>query len=67
MIREDKAVENAVVVPLWQDGIVQELVAYVTLINRGAQSAESDLRDRLYASLRNRLPVVHGSIIHRSA
>ncbi len=55
VIREYKTVENAVVAPLLQDGVAQDLVAYVTL--RGAQTAESDLRDRIYASLRNRLPV----------
>ena len=57
VIREDNAVENAVVAPLLQDGVAQDLAAYVTLSNRGAQTAESDLRDRLYATLRTRLPV----------
>jgi non-ribosomal peptide synthetase-like protein len=57
VIREDQAVENAVVTPLMQDGVVQDLVAYVTLLNRGTGTAETDLRDRVYTSLRNRLPV----------
>lgn len=57
VIREDEAVENAVVVPLLQDGVAQDLAAYVTLLNGGAKTAASDLRDRLYASLRRRLPV----------
>lgn len=57
VIREDEAVENVVVKPLEQDGVVQDLAAYVTLSNRGSRTAVSDLRDRIYASLRNRLPV----------
>ncbi|MBO0780797.1 MAG: amino acid adenylation domain-containing protein, partial [Ktedonobacteraceae bacterium] len=57
VIREDEAVENAVVKPLEKDGVVNDLAAYVTLSNRTSRSAVSDLRDRLYATLRNRLPI----------
>jgi amino acid adenylation domain-containing protein len=57
VIREDESVENAVATPLLQDGVAQDLVAYVTLSHRGPRVAESDLRDRIYLSLRNRLPV----------
>jgi non-ribosomal peptide synthetase-like protein len=56
VMREDEGVENVVVAPRMQDGVVQDLVAYVTLTHRGARTGESDLRDRLYASLRDRLP-----------
>ena len=57
VIREDDAVENAVVAPLMKDGVAQDLVAYLTLSNRGYRAAEADLRDRIYTSLRSRLPV----------
>jgi non-ribosomal peptide synthetase-like protein len=60
VIREDEAVENAVVVPLLQDGVVQDLAAYMTLNQRAARTAKtavSDLRDRIYMTLRQRLPV----------
>ena len=39
VIREDQAVENAVVKPLEQDGVVQDLAAYVTLSQRGRVGA----------------------------
>ena len=57
VIREDEAVENAVVVPLLQDGVAQDLTAYVTLNQRGTTTALSDLRERIYTSLRHHLPV----------
>jgi non-ribosomal peptide synthetase-like protein len=57
VIREDDAVENAVVAPLMKDGVAQDLVAYLTLSNRGRSVAEAELRDRIYTSLRSRLPV----------
>jgi non-ribosomal peptide synthetase-like protein len=57
VIREDVAVENAVVSPLMQHGVVQDLTAYITLNSRAAQTDEDELRDRLYTSLRSRLPV----------
>lgn len=57
VIREDDAVENAVVAPLMKDGVAQDLVAYLTLSNRGFSAAASDLRERIYTSLRSRLPV----------
>jgi non-ribosomal peptide synthetase-like protein len=56
VIREDQAVENAVVTPLEREGVVQDLVAYVTLLGRKAQAADPDLRERIHASLRQRLP-----------
>ncbi len=55
VIREDVIVENAVVNPLTQDGVVQDLVAYVVLLK--GKSNDADLRERLYTSLRSRLPV----------
>jgi non-ribosomal peptide synthetase-like protein len=56
VIREDEAVENAVVTPLMQDGIAQDLVAYVTLQSRSTQIDQSILRERIHEALRNRLP-----------
>jgi non-ribosomal peptide synthetase-like protein len=56
VLREDQAVKNAVVTPLENDGIVQDLVTYVTLHERDAESDDSDLRQRLNASMRRRLP-----------
>ncbi len=56
VIREDEAVEDAVVVPIMQDGIAQDLAAYVTLNKRRSETVESDLRDRIHAALRDRLP-----------
>ncbi|MFJ8470953.1 Pls/PosA family non-ribosomal peptide synthetase [Kitasatospora sp. NPDC094011] len=55
VIREDPAVENAVVIPRQHDGVVQDLVGYVTLTDRGATDEEA-LRERLHATLRGRLP-----------
>ncbi len=56
VFREDQAVKNAVVTPLERGGIVQDLVAYLTLHDHDAESDDSDLRQRLNASLRRRLP-----------
>ncbi|MGW2866247.1 Pls/PosA family non-ribosomal peptide synthetase [Streptomyces sp. NPDC001205] len=55
VLREDRAVENAVVTPLERDGTVQDLVGYVTL-GPGPGHDEGVLRERLHASLRRRLP-----------
>ena len=56
VIREDDAVENAVVTTVERDGVVSDLVGYVTV--RGVLTAEQEtaLRERLHASLRRRLP-----------
>ncbi len=54
VLREDHAVENAAVKPLEKDGVVQDLVAYVTL--RAGESVDPALRERLHASLKHRLP-----------
>lgn len=56
VMREDQAVENAVVKPLEVNGTVQDLVGYVTLRDRSGKVALSDLRECLHASLRERLP-----------
>lgn len=56
VIREDPAVENAVVNPLEVNGVVQDLVGYVTLRNREGEAAINALRERLHAALRLRLP-----------
>ncbi|SEG52681.1 non-ribosomal peptide synthetase terminal domain of unknown function [Thermomonospora echinospora] len=56
VLREDDAVENAVVTPLERDGVAQELIGYVTLNDRSAPLAEDTLRERLRAVLRRRLP-----------
>ncbi|MBS2539632.1 amino acid adenylation domain-containing protein [Catenulispora sp. NF23] len=40
VLREDPAVENAVVVPRENDGVVQDLVGYLTLANRSALEGE---------------------------
>jgi non-ribosomal peptide synthetase-like protein len=56
LIRRDPAVENAVVAPLEHDGVVEELVAYVTLRHGGAAAADPGLRDRIHESLVDRLP-----------
>jgi non-ribosomal peptide synthetase-like protein len=59
LIREDPAVEIAVVNPVERDGVVQDLIGYVTL--RGGTAALSSdggaaLRERLNTTLRRRLP-----------
>ncbi|MFH8789253.1 Pls/PosA family non-ribosomal peptide synthetase [Streptomyces roseoverticillatus] len=56
VLREDDSVENAVVTPLERDGVVQDLVGYVTLTDRTARGADDDLRDRLRVRLQRRLP-----------
>ena len=64
LIREDPAVENAVVVA--RDGVVQDLVGYVTVHDHGqhggaspngdgAPGGDETLRERLHATLRRRL------------
>ncbi|KNB50459.1 Pls/PosA family non-ribosomal peptide synthetase [Streptomyces caatingaensis] len=55
VLREDPAVENAVVTPLERDGVVQDLVGYVTLTSEAA-CGDEELRDRLHAVLQRRLP-----------
>jgi non-ribosomal peptide synthetase-like protein len=59
LIREDPAVEIAVVNPVERDGVVQDLIGYVTL-RGGAAALPSDggaaLRERLNTTLRRRLP-----------
>ncbi|GAA1877660.1 Pls/PosA family non-ribosomal peptide synthetase [Streptantibioticus ferralitis] len=56
VLREDHAVENAVVTPLERDGVVQDLVGYVTLNGRTGHDTQDDLRTRLHTALRRRLP-----------
>jgi non-ribosomal peptide synthetase-like protein len=60
IIREDPAVENAAVVTAERDGVVQDLIGYVTVHDEagdGTAAADSDgLRERLHATLRRRLP-----------
>jgi non-ribosomal peptide synthetase-like protein len=56
VIREDQAVENAVVKPLEVNGVVQDLVGYVTLRQRGGEAEINELRERLHSALRLRLP-----------
>ncbi|MFI9271022.1 Pls/PosA family non-ribosomal peptide synthetase [Kitasatospora sp. NPDC052896] len=58
LLREDPAVENAVVTPREQDGVVQDLIGYVTLTDRvpAADGYRDELRERLHGSLRRRLP-----------
>ncbi|WP_158890714.1 Pls/PosA family non-ribosomal peptide synthetase [Amycolatopsis anabasis] len=70
-IREDHEVENAVVTTVENDGVVQDLVGYVTLMPNGNGNGDGHtngngngngngdrhgaLRDRLHSSLRRRL------------
>jgi non-ribosomal peptide synthetase-like protein len=56
VIREDDAVENAVVTTMERDGVAQDLVGYVTVHERTGTDWEARLRERLHASLRRRLP-----------
>ncbi|MEV5509701.1 Pls/PosA family non-ribosomal peptide synthetase [Streptomyces orinoci] len=56
LIREDPAIENAVVVPLERDGVVQDLTGYVTLDPRAPAEPPEALRERLHGTLRRRLP-----------
>ncbi|MFF7631744.1 Pls/PosA family non-ribosomal peptide synthetase [Kitasatospora sp. NPDC008050] len=55
VLREDAAVENAVVVPREHDGVVQDLIGYLTLTGGTAADGE-ELRERLHTTLRGRLP-----------
>ena len=54
VLREDRDVENAVVVQVSGEGNVQELAAYLTLAN---PVDPKTLRPRLHQSLKQRLPV----------
>ncbi len=56
VIREDRAVENAVVTAPQRDGVVQDLVGYVTLRLPGPDDDHVVLRERLHSLLRRRLP-----------
>ncbi|HEX4252856.1 MAG TPA: Pls/PosA family non-ribosomal peptide synthetase [Pseudonocardia sp.] len=59
LIREDPAVEIAVVNPVERDGVVQDLIGYVTLRGGAAALSPDDvaaLRERLNTTLRKRLP-----------
>ncbi|MER7679403.1 Pls/PosA family non-ribosomal peptide synthetase [Streptomyces sp. NPDC096934] len=55
VLREDAAVENAVVTPLRRGGGAQDLVGYVTLAAADGAS-EDELRERLRVRLQGRLP-----------
>ncbi len=55
VLREDAAVENAIVSTLASGSAVQDLVAYVTLREPGVADPDP-LRERLHAVLRRRLP-----------
>ncbi|GAA2266366.1 MULTISPECIES: Pls/PosA family non-ribosomal peptide synthetase [Kitasatospora] len=55
VLREDPAVENAVVTPREQDGVVHDLVGYVTLTGHSDRD-DDGLRKRLHTTLRRRLP-----------
>jgi non-ribosomal peptide synthetase-like protein len=56
VLRADPAVENAVVTPLERDGVAQDLIGYLTLRDRDSPLDEDELRERLHASLKARLP-----------
>ncbi|MEU3351792.1 Pls/PosA family non-ribosomal peptide synthetase [Streptomyces sp. NPDC037389] len=57
ILREDRAVGNAVVTPLEREGVAQGLIGYVTLTCHAAdRPSEEELRERLRVRLRNRLP-----------
>ena len=56
LIREDPAVEIAVVNPVERDGVVQDLIAYVTLRGGAPEDGGAALRERLNTTLRRRLP-----------
>lgn len=56
VLREDHAVENAVINPLEIQGSIQDLVAYITLREPLEEEAIRALRERLHASLQLRLP-----------
>ena len=52
----DRAVENAVVTAPQRDGVMQDLVGYVTLRLPGPDDDHVVLRERLHSLLRRRLP-----------
>lgn len=54
VVLEDPAVENAIVSAVASGGVVQDLAAYLTL--RSRETPVEELRRRLHASLRRRLP-----------
>jgi non-ribosomal peptide synthetase-like protein len=62
VIREDRVVENSVVVTTERGGVVADLVGYVTVHAHGTHNGSSngadhsDLRERLHTTLRRRLP-----------
>ncbi|MCW7941445.1 hypothetical protein AAW14_04285 [Streptomyces hygroscopicus] len=56
ILREDEAVESAVVAPRERDGTAPDLIGYVTLHDRSAAEDGEVLRDRLRTALRRRLP-----------
>ncbi|WP_457779471.1 Pls/PosA family non-ribosomal peptide synthetase [Streptomyces mirabilis] len=56
MLREDEAVENAVVTPLERGGSAQDLVGYITLATATDALSQEDLRERLRVRLQGRLP-----------
>jgi non-ribosomal peptide synthetase-like protein len=60
ILREDPEVENAAVITAGQDGVVEDLIGYVTVndqVGNGTGSPNGDgLRDRLHTTLRRRLP-----------
>ncbi|MFF9479210.1 Pls/PosA family non-ribosomal peptide synthetase [Streptomyces sp. NPDC014733] len=56
VLREDAAVENAVVVPRARDGTAQDLTGYVTRKPPAAAEDDDALRERLHAALRRKLP-----------
>ncbi|MFI9722093.1 Pls/PosA family non-ribosomal peptide synthetase [Streptomyces sp. NPDC052396] len=56
VLREDEAVADAVVTPLVRDGVPQALAGYLTLNARQRTVDQQELRRRLHARLRGRLP-----------
>ncbi|HTK09268.1 MAG TPA: Pls/PosA family non-ribosomal peptide synthetase [Ktedonobacteraceae bacterium] len=56
VLREDQTVENAVVKPLEVNGVAQDLIGYLTLRSRMEATNIEQLRERLHAALRLRLP-----------
>ncbi|MER7839122.1 Pls/PosA family non-ribosomal peptide synthetase [Streptomyces sp. NPDC096040] len=56
VLREDEAVENAVVTPLERHSSAESLVGYITLDDTSDAVSEEDLRERLRARLQRRLP-----------
>ncbi|WP_411144568.1 Pls/PosA family non-ribosomal peptide synthetase [Streptomyces sp. x-80] len=56
ILREDPEIENAVVTPLERDGVVQDLVGYVTPADRANPPDHGALRERVHTALRRRLP-----------